>query len=174
MASLIIVVGCTYIGIHFGDKLQIRAKQLAAFQSALEILKFNIVFLNLPLAEALYKVAKSQSTTDKPSGVVSRIFKNMSVEISRSQGKTVQNAWEMSITKERRELKLMEEDILALNEFAARLGNGDRDDQTGNIDITSVKLNALEAEAREIFKKNAKLYKGLGLLGGLLIVVLLL
>ncbi|MCL2838379.1 MAG: stage III sporulation protein AB [Oscillospiraceae bacterium] len=167
IASFIIIIGCTYVGIYFGEKLSLRAKQLATFQSALEILKFNILFLNLPLAEALYKVSKSQP------GVVSRIFRDMSLELSRDNGKTVQNAWEMSIAKERRELNLLQEDIVALNEFASRLGSGDRTDQTGNIDITAAKLSIFESEAREVCKKNCRLYKGLGILAGLLIVVLL-
>ena len=173
LSSVAIIVGCTYIGVFFGNRLSLRQSQLGAFQSALEILKFNILFLNLPLAEALYKVSKSQT------GVVGSVFKNVSVELSRGQtlpngaATSVQNAWEMSIAKERRGLNLIDEDILALSEFAARLGSGDRDDQTGNIEITSAKLATLESEARETWKKNAKLYRGLGALAGLLIVVLL-
>jgi len=178
IASGFIIIGCTYIGTYFGNKLSARTLQLSAFQSALEILKFNILFLNLPLAEALYKVAKSQPVSEKPQGCVGRIFKTMSLEISRSDTlgsmQSVQNAWEISLAKERRTLNLSDEEIQTLAEFASRLGSGDRDDQTGNIEITSAKLAVFETEARINAQKNAKLYRGLGLLSGLLIVVLLL
>ena len=170
IASFLIILGCTYIGVYFGDKLSVRVQQLSAFQSALETLKFNILFLNLPLAEALYKVAKSQPLNEKSEACVGRIFKMMSLEISRS---SVQNAWELSVAKERNILNLSEEEVQTLAEFVSRLGSGDRADQTGNIEITSAKLAAFENEARENAKKNGKLYKGLGLLAGLLLVVLL-
>ena len=178
VASAFIIIGCTYIGTYFGEKLSIRVLQLSNFQSALEILKFNILFLNLPLAEALYKVSKSQPTSEKSRGSIGRIFKSMSVEISRSNAinghSSVQNAWEISLAKERQKLNLSEEEIQTFAEFVSRLGSGDRDDQTGNIEITSAKLAVFETEARENAKKNTKLYRGLGLLSGLLIVILLL
>ena len=177
IASAIIILGCTYVGTYFGVKLSIRVHQLSAFQSALETLKFNILFLNLPLAEALYKVAKSLPASGKPQGCVGRIFKAMSREISRSDSLngtvSVQNAWELSVAKERKTLNLNEEEIQTLAEFVSRLGSGDRDDQTGNIEITTAKLSTFENDAREYCKKNAKLYRGLGLLAGLLLVVLL-
>ena len=177
MASAAVILGCTYVGTYFGEKLSVRVSQLSAFQSALETLKFNILFLNLPLAEALYKVAKSLPAGNKPQGSVGRIFKAMSREISRANSLdgtvSVQNAWELSVAKERRGLSLSNEEVSTLAEFVSRLGSGDRDDQTGNIEITTAKLAAFEVEARELAKKNTKLYRGLGLLAGLLLVVLL-
>ena len=159
-----IISGCTYLGVLLGERYKKRIIQLVSFQNALDILKFNILFLNQPLSEAMKKVSQSHD------GVVEKIFSEMSGELTHST--TAAEVWRMIMEKYKRDLFLTDEEINVLLDFSERLGISGRDDQIDNIDAAITRLQAFEVDARKEGEKNIKMYRGLGVLSGILIVIL--
>ena len=163
-----IVVFCSaYIGILLARKLYLRSRQLAQIQAALGTLEFEITFLNLPLTDALYKVGIGDSSP------VDKLFLQFSDQLRHCRGMAVKRAFERALALNGHLLALADEDKEILLEFAGKLGGGDKDSQVQNIRAALIKLKAAEDEASEVARKNGSLYKGLGVLAGVFLVIVL-
>ena len=166
LASMMIIFCSAYAGSLFAAKFAERVRQLADFQTALSMLEFDIVFLSNPLYDAMVKVADSQK------GVVQKIFRSAAAGIAGGKGNTAGDMWERALRENRKGLAITDPEVEILADFAQRLGSGDTESQVNNIRITAVKLKVAEEAAAADSKKNGKLYRGLGVLGGALLVIL--
>ena len=166
IASCVIIICSAYAGQLFAARLTERVRQLSDFQTALSMLEFDIVFLSNPLGDAMRKVASSQKAA------VAKIFRSAADGIAAGRGETAGAAWSRALAAHKKALELSDAELEILSDFGARLGSGDTESQINNIKITSVKLKVAEEAAAAISKKNGKLSRGLGVLGGVLLVIL--
>jgi stage III sporulation protein AB len=72
------------------------------------------------------------------------------------------------------ELLFKKEDVEVFLSLGRMLGNSDRSDQEKNFKLIFMEIGNLEEEAREEKEKNEKVYKNLGLLFGVALVIILL
>ncbi|WDC83785.1 hypothetical protein PL321_14865 [Caloramator sp. mosi_1] len=79
----------------------------------------------------------------------------------------------MALNECKHNLYFEKEDLEILNTFIQGLGNSDFEGHKKNFNIVLKKLEGIEKEAEDIREKNEKLYRYLGVLGGLLIVIIL-
>ncbi len=167
LACLLIVVGCTYIGMVFAARSKTRVIQLGEFKKALNRLEFDIDFLNVTLEESFGKIA------DNEESVISRIFSYVGKALRENRCSDMGALWQRTIRKYREELFLTDEEIKIIIDFSKNLGSGDREKEKNNIKLTQMRLSIAEDEAREEEKKNAGMYRGLGALSGIFIVIVL-
>ena len=148
-------------------KFIIREKNLGILCNALRQLLFNIQFLNLPLAESFKNISKNENNT------VGRFFYHISNEMAENKRDTY-SLWRESIEffKEELMFKMTETEILL--DFSKRLGTGDKNNEISNIECTIMRLKSIEEEATTECKGNVKVFRGLGTLTGVFIVILLL
>jgi len=81
-------------------------------------------------------------------------------------------AWEKAVVEGIRNTALNREDREILISFGKLLGSSDREGQIKNIRLTVSQLSLQEQKAEEIRKKNETMYRSLGILGGLAIVII--
>lgn len=167
MASAVLLTGCGYCGVLFASAFKKRCEHLEIFGKVLEQLEFDIVFLNIPLIESMEKLSRSQ---DK---VFRAFFEFIAREMRASRCRDMQVLWQRAFERFRGELFLKDEDIRILSEFSQNLGSGDRTSEKNNIRAAAMRLKTAEEEAREFAKVNMKTYRGLGLLSGVFLVILL-
>lgn len=166
IAALTVVLGCGYLGMLFAARMGRRIRQLEGFEAVLTQLAFNIGFLALPLTEALERTVSGQR------GEVRGLLEQIVTYMKERPDVTLQEAWKKSLQLHSGRLCLKQPEIEALYAFAAHLGKGDRQDALENIRLTAAKLKLVREGAQAEQARDGKLYRGLGFLSGILIVIL--
>ncbi len=162
-----IVAGCGYLGFLFADNFKKRVAQLEELQNILAGLEFDIGFMNLPLQEALIRCAESAK------GGIRDVVMYVSERLFEDRCHDMQVLWKRALDRFAQELSLTQEDKKVLIDFSKALGSGDCANEINNIRMASARLSVAECDARELAKRNVKIYRGLGLLAGIFIVIVL-
>lgn len=166
-ASGIVLLGCAYLGLLFAASYKKRVMQLAEFENALIQLEFDIDFLNIPLADSLKKIERNCEKGVKD------VFAYIRERIETDRCINMQSLWKRALSKFKEELFLSDDDKKILIDFSKNLGSGDRINEKNNIKLTLARLGIVGEEAREIAARNSKMCRGLGLLAGIFIVIVL-
>lgn len=167
LAGVVILFGCGYLGILFSNRYKKRVKQLEELQRAMTELEYNIDFVTMTIADALNSVSKNCETELK------YVFLYVSERLKASPGSDMERIWRRAVNKYRQALMLSDGDISLLIDFSKNLGTGSREKEKDNIKFTAVRLKIAEDEARAELEQNAKMYRGLGFLLGIFIVIVL-
>lgn len=166
-ASGAILLGCAYLGVLFGTSYRKRVQQLVEFENVLMQLEFDIDFMGVTLDESFEKIVRNCE------GGVKDVLSYVCLWLRNDRFSNMAKLWERGFRKFRTDIFLTDEDIDILIEFSKSLGCGDRTREKNNIKMASMRLKLAEEEAREEAKKNIKMYRGLGLLTGVFLVIVL-
>lgn len=153
-----------YIGNLMSKKYINRVKELIQIKLALNILKSKIKFTQIPLKEIFDQIHKNMeegNTKEFWRNVIKGLSNNLSID----------EAWESAIKIT--ETNLNKEDLNILLDMGKLLGKTDIDGQVSNLDITSNFIDNQIEKAEAEKQKNSKLYKTLGVVTGLAIIIIL-
>ena len=153
----------TAIGLMLSKMYENRVIELKEFKNILNFIKTKIKFTYEPLAEIFKQIAESQATK------TSIIFDKMVEQIKYKQAKV---AWENCIQEA--DISINQEDKDVLKKLGKLLGQTDVEGQISEIEVTENFLDMQIEKAEEERKKNQKLYKTLGIVTGLVLVIILL
>jgi len=151
-----------YIGNIKAEKYIQRLKELISIKTALNILENKIKFTQTPLKEIFKQIASSSSEKN-----ISSIFNTLSKE----QNSNIHKSWVKVINKT--ETNLNNEDKKILIDMGNILGATDVDGQVSNIKLTSTFLDRQIEKAEQEKEKNVKLFRTLGIVSGLTIIIIL-
>lgn len=152
-----------FIGKTISSKYKYRLEELKEMKSMLDIFKTKIKFTYETIPEIFDDISKRVSSD------IGKIFLNAKQHMENRT--TAEKSWEMAISES--ENNLNEEDKKTLSIMSKMLGESDVDGQVSQIDIT---LNFLEGQiedAKQEKDKNERLYKKLGTIMGLALVIIL-
>jgi stage III sporulation protein AB len=161
----LVVFACAGLGFQIARSYRERPRQLAELSNAVRMLRAEIEYSLTPLPQALDKVARR---TSKP---VETLFGSAAERLVR--GDTVADAFMVAVNRLRQLSALKRDDLDVLTEFASTLGLSDMAHQSQQLDLALHRLIGLETEAREMQRKNERMWQYLGVLLGLLMVVIL-
>lgn len=167
ICGIAIVLGFSYLGLSYGEKLKHRVRQLKEICDSLTILEFNIRYMNYPIVEAFYNVGQSCD------GIVGQIFKCTSKFLAGNTGSSPGEAFLYALKEERGYLMITDEEIDILKSFSKTLGEGDREMEISNIKTTKARLLASVNQAEEEIGKKVKISRSMGVMFGLFIVIVL-
>lgn len=160
---ILIFSSSTYIGILISKQYINRVNELNELKTALNILKTKIRFTNEPLYEIFHALA--DNSNKNIANLFTTICKNM-------EDNSAQFAWEDAI--ERESLSIKKGDRQALKTLGKLLGKTDIDGQISEIELTESFLETQIIDAQNEKNKNEKLYKTLGMITGVGIIIILL
>jgi stage III sporulation protein AB len=166
LGSIIIITASSFIGYYLSFNCSKRPLQLKTLQGLIKVLENEIRFLSSYIPDAFKRIYKS---VDSP---VAEFFKGTVENLNSDKGLNASQAWEMSISKNIFKTALNKEDKEILISFGKMLGNSDLEGQIKNIGFILNQLDQQEKKAEEIKKKNETLYRALGFLGGVAIILL--
>ncbi len=166
--GIIIFAGCGYLGMLLAREFKRRVRQLEELEKAMTQLEYMIDFSGVTLSEAFKEIAKSTESELK------WVFSYVSERLRLNPGSDMQKVWQRAVDKYRDGLSLNESDVEIIKDFSDMLGKGNREKEKNNIKITAMRLKLALSEARLEREKNVKMYRGLGFLSGIFIVVVLL
>ena len=166
--SIIIVLSASFIGYILAYKYVQRPRQIKHLLLTLQLLETEILYLLTPLPLALKKVA------GKSPGELNRIFSETSMLLEKKNGFSIEDAWRQSVEKNYPFTSLTMEDKEVLVDFGMSLGTVDRDHQMKNFHYIYAQLKKQLQSAEDLRLKNERMYKSLGILLGMTIVILFL
>lgn len=159
---LLVFVVATAIGILISEKYKNRVKDLKEMKNALNMFQTKIKFTYEPIPE-IFKDISIKTTNN-----IGKIFEKASQQM---KSKTAGQAWELALDTVPTSLNA--EDIQILKGLNKLLGKTDLDGQISEINLTNTFLNTQIERAEKEREKNEKLYKSLGAITGIAMVILL-
>lgn len=154
---------CTQIGIMKSKTYKYRLEQLQEIKNILNIFKTKIKFTYEPIPEIFENIA--ENTEDKK---IREIFRKAAEDMKylpagQAFDKNVDNV----------ETYLLEEDKKAIKTLSKLLGKTDIEGQISEIELTDTYIDEQIEKAKQNKSKNEKLYKTMGVIVGLTIVIIL-
>ncbi|MGZ4162463.1 MAG: stage III sporulation protein SpoIIIAB [Tumebacillaceae bacterium] len=165
-SALVLAVG-TRFGFYMAARYADRPKQLRHFVNALQILETEILYGATPLPDACSRIGTRLALPVGP------FFVTLGDKLRDGRGITADVAWREALTEHREQMVLKEPDRDVLLAFGRTLGVSDREDQIKHIHLAIAHLSTEEANARDEQSRNEKMWKYLGALLGLTVVILL-
>jgi len=151
------------IGILISKKYSNRVRELREFKNALHMFKAKIRFTYEPIPEIFKEISTS---------INSNIGSVFSIASNNMKLLAAGRAWDLALNTNL--LNINEEDKNVLKNLSKLLGKTDMEGQVNQIEITETFLDEQIAKAEEEKKKSEKMYRSLGVIIGLAIVIILL
>ena len=150
------------IGVIISKRYEQRAQELKDIKNALNMFKTKIRFTYEPIPDIFKEISeKINSRTGKVFEIASCNMKLL----------TAGDAWNMAI--DTNILEINEEDKRVLKDLSRLLGQTDIDGQINQIELTNLFLDEQIKKAERDRDKNEKMYRILGMIAGLVIVIIL-
>jgi len=143
-----------------------RPRQLHNLQTGVQILLTEIVYAATPLPHALRSVSRTMN------GCIGKFFNTVAVEIERL--KPARYAWEEGIVELQLNSALLAPDIDALKSLGDVIGISDREDQQRHLLLAARRIESLHQAAVNEAAKNERLWRYMGVLVGVVIIIIIL
>ncbi|HHV45548.1 MAG TPA: stage III sporulation protein AB [Tissierellia bacterium] len=168
IGGFLIIFSSAILGFNYGNRFSKRFENLCFLEQCIKILETEIVYGAYPLPDALSNVYT------KGNKKVSFIFERIKSHLLGSREGDVFNSFLSVADTVKDELSFKDEDIELFLSLGRILGSSDREDQEKNFRIVLNQIKLLQEDAKMEMDKNEKMYKNLGILMGIAIVLILL
>lgn len=165
LCCALILYGSSMVGFSIARNFAERPRQLHSLQTGVQMLLTEIVYAATPLALALEHIS---GTMD---GCVAVFFKRIAQEINSLQ--PARRAWEEGLIYLQHSSALLTPDIDALRALGDVIGISDREDQQRHLLLAARRLEALYQAALHEAARNERLWRYLGVLAGIVVVILI-
>ena len=157
-----IFLTCSFIGILISRKYVNRVNELREFKNALNMFKTKIRYTYEPLPEIFTEISENVDTN------ISLVFRKASEKMKVCPAG---EAWDLALRLE--DLNIDEEDKSILKNLSKLLGKTDIEGQVNQIEMTSDFLDKQIRKAENEKEKNERMYRTLGMIIGMGIVIIL-
>jgi stage III sporulation protein AB len=153
-------------GFYYGNIETYRIYDLIEMKRALSILKSEIEFSMVPLPEAFINIAnRTKSPIDK-------IFNQLGQLANCEENNSISDIWECTITNFQKDTYFNKEDVEQLISFGKTLGYLDKGMQITSIETMTGYIDEKINLLNKTRFGNRKMYRSLGVLGGVLVVII--
>ncbi|KNY26696.1 stage III sporulation protein SpoIIIAB [Pseudobacteroides cellulosolvens] len=167
IGSILILISSSFLGFYFSKECTRRPSELRELQRLLQMFENEISFLSSTVTEAFTKLSNYYESS-------TRLFFSGTAELLKDKnGINAFDAWEKAVKENIKKTALKKEDEAILLSFGKILGASDLEGQINNIRLTLTQLKMQEEKAEEVKEKNRTMYRNLGVLGGLAVVIVL-
>jgi len=162
----IVIMASSILGFALARDCSRRPNELRTLQAMLQMLENEIAFLSNLLSVAFSNISNSNKNP------VADIFSS-TVNNLKASNMNASEAWTLAVKEVKYKISLNNEDREILINFGKMLGNSDSEGQIKNIRLTLNQLKLQEQKAEVNKNKNETMYKTLGVLGGIALVIML-
>lgn len=167
VGSIIVLLSSGFLGYILSTDCKKRPQQLRELQTLLQMFENRISYLSDILTEAFDRI---HSCTGSEVGI---FFAAASEKLKYDRNIGAPSAWESAVRENIKKTSLNKEDEEIIAAFGKILGSSDLEGQLKNIRLTVNQLNLQEEKAEQARSKNEGMYRSLGILGGLAVVIVL-
>ena len=163
---LFFIFACaSLIGVLISKKYKNRVNELKSFKEACNVLESKIKFTYEPLGDIFEEMADIYKNN-----VINKIFKTTNINMKKNN---FREAWNIAIESCKAELSLKKDDLNIIKSLGNMLGKTDVQGQLNEINLNMNFLDTQIRVAEEEQHKNEKMYKTLGTIVGLAIIIIL-
>lgn len=167
IGSLIVLLVTSYMGFKMASQCQKRPQHIRQIISCIGSLRSHILYACLPLHEAVVKC------TNGVEGPVAEFFHKIAFCLERDASLTPQEIMKRVLGEMENGLALKRTEREVLYVLAGNLGIMNCEEQEKYLSLVIEQLERFELEAIRLRDLNAKMYRYLGVCGGLAIVIVL-
>ena len=165
--AVALIAGCAALGFYLAAQEGFRVQDLQEFKKALLILSSEIEHIRSPLPMACANIAKR---TKNP---ISALFLHFSRLLAENDGETAYQLWMQAIQGQKKRASMAAEDWDIIEGFGKTLGYLDKQMQQSAITYATEYIDEKTISLQTQSEKNKRMYRSLGVIGGLLLVVVL-
>lgn len=166
LGSVTVIISSTCIGIKASDKLNYQLELLRQMKQLVILICGEIKYNNSYLGQAFLNISNR----------ISEPYKSLMLEVSEilyhETGEAFSDIWKRSVDETLSKTELSKKHILKLQELGNTLGFLDKEMQISNFELFIERLDYEIEEGVQKNKENCKLYRSLGVLSGIAIVIL--
>ncbi len=163
LGAVLIIIASATVGRYASKKLEKRVCFLADVQQGILTLAREMDYALTPMPQAFAVAAQTARSA--------RFLFGSAAEILSSQrGVSAEEAWKEAMQQVTMPLKA--EEVQVLESFATGLGLSDKANQLKKLELSRLRLQALETTAKEEYQKMAKVWRSLGLTFGFAVVLI--
>ncbi len=167
MGAAMILTSAAVLGFMKAEKYRERLRELRNLQVALHMLSSEIRYTATPVPLAFAKIG---SRVDKP---VSLFFLKCAQLLEENPEEEFSQMWRRTIEEHFSETAMESIDLELLLSISSFLGISDQQHQEKQINLILHQLDQVEKEAFEAMHKNQRMWRYLGVIGGLMLVLML-
>ncbi|MBS4539995.1 stage III sporulation protein AB [Clostridium sp. D2Q-11] len=167
IACGMIFIPSAAIGIMMGKRFTNRVNNITSIINCLLVLETEIIHLSNPINLAFENV--DERTNNK----VSNIFSNIIEKLNSNRDMNLYSAFKNELILTRSKYNFTKEDEEIILSLAKVIGVTDKDEQGKHFSTAIQQLKIQRDQAIEQSKKNENLYKKLGIVFGLLLILIL-
>lgn len=167
---VLIILSSSLLGFYYAAAPKRRIADLLELRRALGILKAEISYGLTVFPEAAANIAERTKSPIKD------IFMDMheTLKENRLEMESLFDIWCSSFQKYEKRSHFSKEDISAFSSLGQTIGYLDKKMQTSAIDMTDVYITDKVDELNKKNEKTSRMYRSIGILGGILITIVLL
>ena len=160
------LVSASLLGFYLSQAIAFRLDDLKQLKKILVVLRGEIKYSISTLPDAL------ESISTRTNNQYRAFFTFLSKELKKFDGNNFQSIWEKAIEEHLNDTYLNKKDIEKLKQLGETLGFLDKEMQLNSINLYLEQLGEEIKVSIEDSKQNQKLYKNIGVLGGLLLIII--
>lgn len=164
---LCILAGSTGIGMWMARELDLRHEELLELQRLILSLRGEIRYMHQPLAEAFFHLSVNAPA---PFGV---FFRNTAEELELRKGSTAEEIWRRNQEQYLSGLHISRQELAQFQNLGNMLGYLDVEMQVNTLDYYLEQLKIASACAAETANSRRRLYRYIGALSGVALVILI-
>lgn len=161
-----IILASSAIGFDIARRYRDRPQHLRQLQSALQGLATEISYGATPLPEAFASLAATQREP------ISSLFREAAAVLAQS-GSTAAEAWQAGLDALVHVSVINNRDLVVVRQLGAVLGLSDSRDQERHLLLAVQQLQGEEIRAEQERQQNERMWRYLGVLSGILLVIVL-
>lgn len=167
LGLILVIASCSGIGAEAVHRLRERLRLLETLRRMASHMKGEILYANVPLAEALYRTGKRNK------GAAGELFIAIAKELEQETGESFEAVWRAKAGKFAADSVLNKKEQEQLLRFGESLGYLDRDMQEKAILFYLEDLEHSIETLRKEEPEKSRLFFGMGILSGLFLAVVL-
>lgn len=164
---LLILASSAGIGFHMSDDLLKRVEELKTLKKVILMLRGEIKYNNSTMAEAFETIG------NRIQNPYHDFFIDGAKELNDLSGQTFIEIWKQAIDTNMKETKLNKKDKERFKNLGDNLGYLDKEMQLSTIDLYLEHLELEIEEGNKSMNSNSRLYKCLGIMGGVLVTLII-
>jgi len=165
LGAATVVGGAVALGFHYAARESARLLDLLELKKALMILSSEIDYMRTPLPTAAANIGKRTERW------VGQFFSRLGEALAANDGETAYQLWVQVLGELDDTVALTEEDVKVIDGFGKTLGYLDKQMQQNAIDYAVRYIDETAAVLQVQAEKSKKMYRSLGVIGGLFLAV---
>lgn len=173
LGAFFVMLASTGIGLYFGSGIRDRLGKMQMLKQHFQMIRGDIGYSGTTLPEALHAMSERLLEAGEETAF-QQFYEEVSKRLLAREGISFQEIWEEAVEHHLKKTTLTQRDLQLLSSLGGQFGYLDRDMQLKTIDLYLARLEEERLQEMQKAGEKMRLYRTLGILAGVFLVVVML